>query len=791
MKKTISFILCLTMLLSVSLPCYAAGDIELNINKKSVIHKVSPLLYGISIEDVSCACDGGLVSELVKNGSFEYTAGNDASWKCFGAASVVTNEYPMNDNNRLCQKLTLDGKGTLKNIGYNEIYKPNSFKYDEASAEAAGMGFKENEKYEFSCYFKNVDYNGSISVYLDSKKNSSNVVILPVSDIGTNEWSKVSATLTSETDENGGLAISFDGKGSILLDNVSLVPKSSYGYGTNQWKYISLREDLLNALKNLNPAFIRFPGGCIAEGSDLKNLYSWKNTIGPLEERKQEESIYQDTANGRYVNNSNSMGYHEYFQLCEDLNSEPVPVVSAGVTCQKYNGYEDYVIAKQKLLMSDEQWEAFLVNEKGYSKADRKGIEEYTKKIDSLGIKSEADFDKYLNTIALNPDSDSFTNYVQDIFDLIEYANGDSLTSYWGAMRAANGHEKPFNVEYIQIGNENYGEVYLRNLEAIYNRIKKKYPNIKIIADAGKSYEGEEFDNAWNEFSSKYRDIIVDEHLFTEDGYFFEHGDRYDSYDRSGAGVMVGEYYAEPKGSGAMIKKNNMLSAAEEASFLTGAERNSDIVKMTSFAPTLSKLRANAKENSLIWFDSQSLVLTPDYYVNLVFSNNTGDEYVNAEFNDADINDLYQSVTVDENRQVMYVKIVNTGSSKRIKINLNDFDDINSASVMSLKANGKTAYNDIEKQTVAPVEAELETARESVEIKAVSNSVNVVRIAYGGNNGEGVYHIPESMDLKTKGYTSVSTKLTVTVLLIAFGAGFAIGYIIIFRRIKKGGKNER
>lgn len=789
MKKLLCFITALTLCLSsFAMPAYAAQDVNLNIDEKNITHDVSPVLYGSFIEDISYACDGGLVSNLVNNGSFEYEKKPEASWQFENVKTVLSTSDAMNKNNTSYETLTISGKGTVKNLGFTELYDYKTYDYNDDSASSADMGFKEGNSYDFSCYVKNIDFEGSISVYLDSKSNSYKTVKLNTTALSSNQWTKLTATLKSAADEDGGLAIVFEGEGSIQLDFVSLIPQDSYGYGTDEWKYTTLRPDLLQALKNLSPSFVRFPGGCLCEGDSLENLYSWKDTIGALEERPQTYNVWANDDNGNHYNNTNSMGYHEYFQLCEDLQAKAIPVVNVGLTCQGRNGYDDHIAALNKVNMNDSQWRAFLINEKGFDEKDEDRISEYTEYIDSLKINSQQDFDKWLKTVAYTPGTPEFNNYVQDVLDLIEYANGDAQTTYWGALRSANGHPQSFNLEYIGLGNENWGDVYFRNFDALYKEVKEKYPDIKIISSSGTWLEGDAFDTAWDTVNSKYSDTIVDEHYYTGDNYLFSHNDRYDSYDRDGAGVFVGEYAAKSAGFGTQITKNNIWSAVEEAGFMTGFERNSDIVKMAAYAPTFAKIKSNSWDVNMIWFDSHDVVLTPNYFTQMLYSNNLGSQYINAEFSGSDdISDLYQSVTVDSDKQVIYVKLVNSGSKRNVNINVSGFDNINYVSNQNFSNKYKSASNELGKQRVAPSDDELDFNGSNINVHLDKYSVNVIRIAYGSNKGASLYQLPDSIDYETKGYTPTAVKavsISICAVIVA-GAGAVFAFYS-----KLGGKSK-
>lgn len=323
-------------------------------------------------------------------------------------------------------------------------------------------------------YIKNIDFSGTVRVYLDSSANKSHQTEIDISN--SESWRKFEAELESSATEDGGLSIEFNGAGTLCVDFVQLIPQNSYGYGNSEWKYTTLRADLAEALKKLNPAFIRFPGGCFCEGDSLENLFDWKSTIGPLEERKQSYNVWRNDDAGDYYINSNELGYGEYFNLCADLGAEPVPCLNVGLTCQGRNGYDINVDALKKLNMSDEEFRNYLISERNFDEKDESGIEARIKEVDALNYTSEADFDKYLETIALTPGTHEWQNYVQDVLDLIEYANGDANTTYWGAVRAANGRTEPYNLKYIGLGNENWGEVYWRNFDALYKAVKENTP---------------------------------------------------------------------------------------------------------------------------------------------------------------------------------------------------------------------------------------------------------------------------------------------------------------------------
>lgn len=792
MKKKLSIILAFILTLTVgATPAFASGNTVLEISKKSESYKISDKLYGSFIEDISYACDGGLVSNLVNNDSFEYKFNNTTAWVADGLTLGTGTEKPLNKNNPTYAEISVNGKGTLKNTGYTEMYKYKSYDRDEKKAKQSDMGIKKGGEYEFGCYIKNENFKGDVNVYLDSKSNKNNIVSLDISKTD-GIWTKLTATLKSNADEDGALAIEFDGKGKINIDFVTLVPKSSYGYGTKEWKYVTLRDDLYTALKQLSPKFVRFPGGCLAEGDSLANLYDWKETIGPLEERVQFYNLWRDDEGRDYIN-TNAMGYHEYFQLCADLNAEPLPILNVGLTCQGRADYDAYVNALRKLNMTDEEWEKLLTDEIHIDPDDEENRKGYTEHIESLNIKSQADFDKYLDTIALKPGTKEWDAYVQDILDLIEYANGEATTTYWGALRAANGSAKPFNLKYIGLGNENWGEIYKRNFEALYKEVKKAYPDITVISSSGTYLEGDAYDYNWSWINKDYADTVVDEHYYTNDGYLFDHNDRYDNFDRNGAHVFIGEYAATSSGIGTIQTKSNMNEAVEEASYLTGIERNGDIVDMASYAPTFAKVNAQCWNVNLIWFNSQEVVLTPSYYVQMLFSNNYGSEYIKSNFdNGKTVKDgLYESVTVDRESETLFVKLVNTtGKKQSVDVKLSDFGNINKVSAQSVKGSYKAACNEIGSLTTYPSEYDL-TNSENISVDMDKYDVTVLRIAYGNNDGASFYSLPDNITTMTtsvKKYTPPAVKIAVP-CAVGGAAVIIFAGIVITKTVKKKKKD--
>ncbi len=770
MKRLLSILLSVLIIAGcTAVPVQAADAVELDISADNISHDVSETLYGAFIEDISKACDGGLVSNLVYNNSFEYndtdasnTQLNESYWRFSDVTHTISQVDPLNVHNTNYEIVTVSGTGTVSNLGCVENWDYKTWTPNSEKQSSPDMGFKAGEKYDFSCYIKNDDFSGTVRVYLDSPSNENKRTELDISDCSA-DWRIVSAVLESSETEDGALTIEFNGEGTLRLDFVSLIPQSSYGYGTDEWKFTTLRSDLAQAFIDMNPSFIRFPGGCFCEGDSIENLYDWKSTIGPVEERAQTYNVWRNDDAGDFYINSNAMGYGEYFNLCDDIGAEPVPCLNVGLTCQGRNNYDLNADAYATLGMTDDEFRQYLIDIRHYRTDDETGLNDRINAIKELGYQSEADWNTYLESITLTPGTAEWDSYVQDILDLIEFANGDSITTYWGALRAAYGHPEPYNLKYIQLGNENWGEVFWRNFDALYTAVKKSYPEITVITSAGAGAEGDAFDYAWDTVNSKYSDTYVDEHYYTISGNMYGMNDRYDSYDRTGAKVFVGEYNATSNGFGTMQTKSNIWEAIEEAAYMTGFERNGDVVAMTSYAPSLAKVNSQNWAINLIWFDSQSVALSPSYYTQMLFANNVGTKYINADFSsDIPVTELAQSVTVDEENQTIYVKLINSsGKNQRVNLKLSGFGELNYASNQNLSEFFQSACNEVGKPYyVTPSDDEPAISGDTVTVETGKYSINVIRIAYGSNNGDSLYSLPDMIPA-SKTYIPLAIKIAV------------------------------
>lgn len=408
------------------------------------------------------------------------------------------------------------------------------------------------------------------------------------------DWTKYTAVLKpKQTDTKAKLYVLVDGKGTVDLDMISLFPE-------NTWKKRpgGLRADMVQMLADLKPGFMRFPGGCIVEGIYLTNRYQWKKTIGPIEERETMLNRWNVEFLHRPTPDyyqSFGLGFFEFFQLCEDIGAAPLPILSCGVACQ-FNSSETCPL-------------------------------------------------------------DQLDSYIQDAFDLIEFANGPT-NSTWGAQRAALGHPAPFNLTMIGIGNENWQQPYLERYAKFHAALKARHPEIQLVSSAGPGPDGNHFDYAWPKLRELKADI-VDEHCYAKPDWFFNNTHRYDKYDRNGPKVFFGEYAAQSDRIVSVFNRNNLDCAISEAAFMTGLERNAAVVRMASYAPLFAHIDGWQWTPNLIWVDNLRIFGTPNYYVQKLFSNNRGDVVLPTTLGAADKKRLYASATRDNVTGEVIVKIVN------------------------------------------------------------------------------------------------------------------------------------
>ena len=512
--------------------------------------KISDKLIGIFFEDINYSADGGLYAELVQNRDFEYNdgdGGREPNW-------TATNSW------------TLSGEGTAFTIATDEPVHPNQAHYavlDVTTPGAAlvndgfdGIVVRKGETYDVSLFARQLTgTGGKLRVQL---KAGDNVIGETTLKAPSSKWAKVSGVIKANADARDAvLCVTPSKSGRVALDLISLFPQHTFKGRKN-----GLRADLAQALADLHPKFMRFPGGCVAHGDGLGNMYNWKETIGPMETRKGARNIWG-------YHQSRGLGYFEFFQMCEDMGMEPLPILPAGVPCQ---------------------------NSSRGGAGQQGGIP-----MEKMG------------------------DYVQDVLDLIEWANGDPKTSRWARMRAEAGHPKPFGLHYIGIGNEDLiSEVFTERYLMIIKAVKAKYPDIQVCGTVGPFFEGSDYEQGWRLAKDHHIDM-VDEHYYVAPGWYIHNQDYYDHYDRSASKVYLGEYASHVNG-----RVLNMETALTCALHICNLERNGDVVSMSSYAPLLAKHGHTQWNPDLIYFDNEQVNLTTDYYTQQMHGQHSGDQYLPA-----------------------------------------------------------------------------------------------------------------------------------------------------------------
>lgn len=520
--------------------------------------EISDLLMGIFFEDINYSADGGLYAELIQNRDFEYDPSDREgdknwnsthSWKLEGenATFTISTSDPIHPNNPHYAVLETNQPGAaLTNTGFD------------------GIALKAGEKYDFSLFARIPEgsKSGKLLVHLvDADGTVQGETTVTVS---SRSWKTYKAVLTAKASADTRLELRPQSAGEIELDMISLFPQNTFKGRKN-----GLRPDLAQTLADMHPRFVRFPGGCVAHGDGLKNIYQWKNTIGPLEARKPARNLWG-------YHQSMGLGYYEYFQFCEDIGAESLPVLAAGVPCQNSACHGDLRGGQQGGIPMSE-----------------------------MGA------------------------YIQDILDLIEWANGDAKKTKWGKIRAESGHPKPFNLKYIGIGNEDLiTDVFEERFTMIYLAIKEKYPEIIVVGTVGPFNEGTDYVEGWK-LADKLGVPMVDEHYYQSPGWFLHNQDFYDKYDRSKkTKVYLGEYATHIPG-----RRANMETALTEALYLAALERNGDVVHMSSYAPLLAKDGRTQWNPDLIYFNNREVRPTTGYYVQKLYGQNAGDHYIPSQIN--------------------------------------------------------------------------------------------------------------------------------------------------------------
>ena len=515
-----------------------------------------------------------------------------------------------------------------------------------------GIGVQKGEQYRFSVWAKAPQGTATIRVQLidEYSMREHQEFVEQKLDVTSAKWQKYTVTLTSpQTLKTAKLRLFLKGDKPVALEHVSLFPVNTFKNREN-----GMRRDLAQALADLHPGIFRFPGGCIVEGTDLQTRYQWKNSVGPVENRPLNQNRWEHTFDYRYYPDyyqSYGLGFYEFFQLSEDIGAEPLPILSVGLACQYQNWEQESAHVPQ----------------------------------------------------------DQLQPYIDDCLDLIEFANGPA-DSKWGKVRADMGHPAPFNMKYIGVGNEQWGEFYYERLKPFVAAIRAKYPDIKIVGTSGPVPEDVpdntyRFEDGWKAMKAQKADL-VDEHYYRDEQWFLTHGLRYDSYDRKGPKVFAGEYACHGKGK----KWNHYEAAILEAAFMTGFERNADIVHMTTPAPLFAHVDGWQWRPDQIWYDQTQMFKTVSYYVQQLYATNAGTNVLSLTMpatgkkqpqpvaNLDGQNGLFASAAYDANANEVIVKVANTSKETQpVQLNLTGITTSGIAQTLSLCHQGMDDENSIQR----------------------------------------------------------------------------------------------
>jgi alpha-L-arabinofuranosidase len=545
--------------------------------------EIASTMYGFFFEDINYAADGGLYAELVKNRSFEFPQ-SLMGWRTFGNVSVRDDgPFERCPHYVRLQKSSHHDKYTgLENEGF------------------FGIGVEQQQSYRFSVWARGEGITLKVELVKNNTQAEAQQLCSTPLAIDSKEWKKYELEITpAQTEPKASLRIVLQTGEQVDLEHISLFPVETWKGHRN-----GLRKDLAQALYDVHPGVLRFPGGCIVEGTDLATRYNWKNSVGPVENRPLNENRWHYTFPHRFFPDyfqSYGLGFFEFFQLAEELGAEPLPILSCGLACQFQNNEPE----------------------------------------------------AHVRVSELQP-------YIQDALDLVEFANGDTLT-HWGALRAQMGHPAPFHLKYIGIGNEQWGPEYPERLKPFIDALRAAYPQIQIVGSSGPNSEGEQFDYLWPEMKRLKADL-VDEHFYRPERWFLAQGNRYDKYDRKGPKVFAGEYACHGSGK----KWNHFHASLMEAAFMTGLERNADVVRMATYAPLFAHVEGWQWRPDMIWFDNLRSVRTCSYYVQQLYSLHRGTHTLSLTMNRLPISGqtgqdgLFASAVWDAVQQSYILKVVNT-----------------------------------------------------------------------------------------------------------------------------------
>jgi alpha-L-arabinofuranosidase len=650
-------ILSIAFLVSIEL---SAQSTKLTIQVDKPIAEIQPTMWGIFFEDINFGADGGLYAELVKNRSFEF------AHPLMGWTEQKYDRFSLNKESGFTS-IYNHGDDEASGARFARVTANADKGYGLTNEGFRGMGIKKDLQYNFSVWAR--QHEGNTKLRLELVDESGKVIGGTIVSPAENTWKEYTASFkATATAAKAKLNIWFEGKGAVDVDMISLFPQDTW-----KGRPKGMRADLVQLLADMQPGFLRFPGGCIVEGRDLATRYQWKKTVGKIEDRELIVNRWNTEFNHRPAPDyfqTFGLGFFEYFQLAEDMGAAPLPILSCGMACQ-------------------------------------------------------------FNTAELVP-MDELDPYIQDALDLIEFANGP-VSSTWGKLRADMGHPAPFNLKFIGVGNEQWGPHYIERYKVFTKAIKDKDPSIVIVSSVGPFPDGELFDFAAKELKDLNAEI-VDEHYYRNPEWFLENSNRYDNYDRKGPKIFAGEYAAQSVATVSPDNKNNWKCAMSEAAFMTGLERNADIVYMASYAPLLAHAEGWQWTPDLIWFDNLRSYGTPNYYVQKLFATNKGTHALSILSGTEKLNGkngLYASAAWDKNTKEVIVKIVNASDKDQTTdVQLSTGKKISSnGSMLILKSENLDGVNSLDNPTqISPQQQTIKLKGKNATIALPAHSMSVVKI---------------------------------------------------------------
>ena len=649
-------------------------EIRIGAEKKA---RIQEGMMGLFFEDINYAADGGLYAEMLENRSFEFlkATGDYRDYQTVYDGGYAWSAYPQ-------------GAGAGLRCVSGSPHSEENPHYMRLSTERAGEGMqnkaydgiylKEGMEYRLTLWARPVRFQGDFEIFIE--KDGTRYAHARISSAEGqqetyNHFRRYQAVLRAEKAvERGVFALCLSEPGTVEFDFVSLFPQDAV-CGI-------FRRDLFEMLRDMKPGFLRFPGGCIVEGNTLANRYRFKDSLKPLWARRNNwnrwavhgnsgqngyESVYS------HYNQTLGLGYYEYFLLCELIGAKPLPVLNVGFACQ------------------------------------------------------------YQTDEMVDRNSPEFQEFLQDALDLIQFANGGENTP-WGAVRAQMGHKEPFGLTMVGVGNEQWQTEkadFFERYELFEKAIHEHAPYIRLIGSAGPDVTSERYRKAWDFYyaNQERTDFVyaVDEHYYVKPEWLYEHVDFYDDYSRK-VKVFSGEYAAHPQGDfPAPETRNTLEGALAEAAFLTGVERNADVVALASYAPLFARLGYAQWAPDMIWFDACSCYGSPSYHVQKMYARNMGDAVLDTfgGEREARTKGIYYSVSIDSGEQDIIVKIVNAkecGQDIRLVLP-EEWGGRRRVRATILSGEEKNAYNSLEEpERVVPFEREFESP-EAVTLPPLSFAV--------------------------------------------------------------------